>query len=57
MRKKTRRDLHSAINSLTRSEVAAIIKRQHPRAKGERINELAKEAIAEAHRLVSPREK
>lgn len=53
--KQTRRDLHAAINALTRDEVAEIVKDQFPRARGKRIDELAREAIAEAHRIVSPR--
>jgi hypothetical protein len=55
MKKKTRRDLHAAINALTHEQVAQIIKRQYPRAKGERIDELAKKMIGEAHRIISPR--
>lgn len=51
--KKTR--LHAAINKLTPEEVAAIVKQAHPRVKGKRVDELAREAIAAAHRLVSPR--
>ena len=55
MKKKTRRDLHAAINALTHDEVAAIVQKAHPRAKRERIDELAKLAIEAAHRKVSPR--
>jgi len=54
--KKRRRDLHAAINDLTHAEVTAIIKRLYPHAKGARIDELARRTIAEAHRIVSPRE-
>ncbi len=36
-------------------EVAAIIRKENPRVKGERIDELAEQAIGEAHRMVSPR--
>ena len=53
--KQTRRELHSAINALTRDELAAIVHEQHPRGKGKRIDELAKDLIAKAHRVVSPR--
>lgn len=53
--KQARRELHSSINALTREEVAQIIRRVHPRAKSTRIDELAKKAVGEAHRLVSPR--
>jgi hypothetical protein len=55
MTKKRRRDLHAAINDLSHAEVAAIVREQHPRIKGERIDELARAAIAQAHKLVSPR--
>lgn len=55
--KKTRRDLHAAINALTRDEVAEIVRQHYPRAKGEQLDRIAKAAIAEAHRLVSPRKK
>lgn len=53
--KQSRRDLHAAINALTREEVAEIVKEQFPRAREKRIDELAKAMIGEAHRLVSPR--
>jgi hypothetical protein len=56
MTKAERAKLHSSINALTREEVADILKREHPRATGKRLNELAKAAIAEAHRIVSPRQ-
>jgi hypothetical protein len=46
----------AAINDLTRAEVVAIIRKQYPKAKGERIESRAKQAVAEADRLVSPRE-
>lgn len=55
MRKKARRTLHAAINALTHDEVAEIVKKAHPRARGARLDELAKHAIARAHRIVSPR--
>jgi hypothetical protein len=53
--KKKRRDLHSAINALSRDEVAEIIRQAHPGVTSAKIDELAKAAIEEAHRLVSPR--
>jgi hypothetical protein len=55
MNKTERRKIHRAINDLTHDEVAEIVRKAHPRAKGARIDELAKAAIAEAHKLVSPR--
>ena len=57
MNKRQRRALHSAINDLSPQDVAAIIKQQYPRAKGTKIDELAKAVIADAHRKVSPRQK
>jgi hypothetical protein len=53
--KQKRAKLHAAINALTRKEVAEIIKKAHPRVNGVRLDQLAKEAIAQAHRIVSPR--
>lgn len=50
--KQSRRDLHAAINELTHDEVAAIVRQQYPRIK---LDEVAKAAIAGAHRIVSPR--
>jgi histone H3/H4 len=55
--KQTRRDLHEAINALSRAEVAEIVKKEFPRAGRKRVDELAKEMVGEAHRLVSPRER
>jgi hypothetical protein len=55
MKKKERRALHAAINALSHDEVAEIVKKAHPRAKRSRIDELAKAAIAAAHRIVTPR--
>ncbi len=54
-RKKIRRDLHTAINTLTHKKVAEIIRKTYPPTNSERIDALAREAIAAAHRLVSPR--
>lgn len=54
--KQRRAELHASINALTRQEVAQIIRRVHPRAKATRIDELARAAVAQAHRLVSPRQ-
>ena len=50
-----RRQLHASINALTHDEIAEIIRRVHPRAKATRIDELARAAVAQAHRLVSPK--
>jgi len=55
MTKQKRAELHASINALSREEVAQIIRRVHPRAKTTRIDDLARKAVAEAHRLVSPR--
>lgn len=55
MKKNTRRTLHAAINDLSHQDVAAIVRQQFPRAKGARIDELAKRVIAGAHRQISPR--
>ena len=54
--KQKRAELHASINALTREEVAQIIRRVHPRTKATRIDELARKAVGEAHRLVSPRQ-
>jgi len=50
-----RRNLHHTINSLTPDQVAAIVRRTHPRVKAGQVDTLAKRAIARAHRQVSPR--
>jgi hypothetical protein len=50
-----RRDLHRAINALTPDQVAAIVRRTHPRVRGDRVDAIAKRVIAGAHRQVSPR--
>jgi hypothetical protein len=50
-----RRKIHQAINNLTSEEVAAIVRRNFPRPRGSRIDALAKQVIAGAHRQVSPR--
>jgi hypothetical protein len=55
MNKFQRRKLHGAINELTGNQVAAIIRKEFPRAKGGKIDQLAKAVIAKAHRQVSPR--
>jgi hypothetical protein len=55
MNKSQRRKLHAAINDVTSSQVATIVRQQFPRAHGSRIDQLAKAAIANAHRQVSPR--
>jgi hypothetical protein len=50
-----RRKLHAAINALRREKLAAIVRQEFPRAKGTKLDQLAKAAIANAHRQVSPR--
>jgi hypothetical protein len=55
MTKAPRRKLHYGINALTSGQVAAIVRQHFPRAKGERVNELAKAVIGGAHRQVTPR--
>jgi hypothetical protein len=50
-----RRDLHRAINALTPDQVAAIVRRTHPRVRGNQVDTIAKRVIAAAHRQVSPR--
>jgi len=53
--KASRRKLHADIKRLTPGEVAAIVSQQFPMAKGPRIDALAKQIIAGAHRQISPR--
>jgi ribosomal protein L11 len=55
MTKKQRAKLHAAINSLSTDEVASIVRQQFPKAKGPKIDELAKQIVSGAHRRVSPR--
>ena len=57
MTKNQRRDLHRAINALTPDQVAAIVRRTHPRVKSGQVDTIAKRAIAAAHRQVSPRQR
>jgi hypothetical protein len=52
-----RRNLHHTINSLTPDQVAAIVRRTHPRVKAGHVDTIAKRVIAGAHRLVSPRQR
>ncbi|MGA9509532.1 MAG: hypothetical protein WBV55_13020 [Candidatus Sulfotelmatobacter sp.] len=54
-RKSGRRKLHAAVNDLSSETVAAIVRQNFPRAKGKRIDQLAKAVISNAHRQVSPR--
>ena len=44
-----------AINALPLEQVAAIVKQAHPRAMDAKVDELARQAIADAHRIVSRR--
>ena len=53
--KARRRRLHRDINALTGGQVAAIVKQEFPRAKGTKIDQLAKALIAKADRQVSLR--
>ena len=55
MNRAQRKRLHAAINSLTPDEVASIVRQTNPRAKGPKIDVLAKQIVAGAHRQVSPR--
>ena len=55
MNKAQRGKLHRAINGLTGNQVAGIVQKEFPRAKGGKIDALAKRVIANAHRIVSPR--
>jgi hypothetical protein len=55
MTKTQRAKLHGAINSLSTDEVASIVRQQFPKAKGGKIDVLAKGIVAGAHRAVSPR--
>ena len=50
-----RRNLHHTINSLTPDQVAAIVRRTHPRVRDKHVDSIAKRVIAAAHRQVSPR--
>ncbi|MGD1082496.1 MAG: hypothetical protein ABR881_29620 [Candidatus Sulfotelmatobacter sp.] len=54
MTKAERRKIHHAINGLSHDQVAAIVRRNFPQAKGARVDEMAKQVIAGAHRQVSP---
>jgi hypothetical protein len=53
--KARRRKLHRSINGLSNDQVALLVRQQFPKAKGTKIDALAKMAIAKAHRIVSPR--
>jgi len=53
--KAQRGKLHRAINGLTGNQVAGIVQKECPRAKGGKIDQLAKAVVANAHRIVSPR--
>jgi hypothetical protein len=55
MTKAQRRKLHAAINSLGHQQVANIVRKEFPKAKGLRIDSMAKAVVANAHRQVSPR--
>jgi hypothetical protein len=55
MTKAQRAKLHLSINDISPQDVAGIVKQSFPRAKGGKVDELAKRVIANAHRIVSPR--
>jgi hypothetical protein len=55
MDKSQRGRLHEAINDLSAQDVAGIVKQSFPRAKAGKIDQLARDVIAKAHRQVSPR--
>jgi hypothetical protein len=55
MTKTERRKLPRAINAITPDQVAAIVRRTHPRVKSGQVDTIAKRVIAAAHRQVSPR--
>jgi hypothetical protein len=55
MNKFQRRKLHGAINDISAQDLAGIVKQSFPRAKAGKIDELARDVIAKAHRQVSPR--
>jgi len=55
MNKAQRGKLHRSINGISPQDVAGIVKQSFPRAKGGRIDALAKAVVAKAHRQVSPR--
>jgi hypothetical protein len=55
MNKAQRGRLHRSINGLSSQDVAGIVKQSFPRAKGGKIDALAKVVVAKAHRQVLPR--
>jgi hypothetical protein len=55
MNKAQRGKLHRAINGVRPQDVAGIVKQSFPRAKAGKIDQLARDVIAKAHRQVSPR--
>ena len=55
MTKAQRKALHVAINDLSHQDLATIVQKYFPRAKGPKVDQLAKAVIATAHRKVSPR--
>jgi hypothetical protein len=55
MNKAQRGKLHRAINGISPQDVAGIVKQSFPRAKGGKIDQLAKAVVANAHRIASPR--
>lgn len=55
MTKTQRAELHAKINGLTHGDLAAIVRQTNPRAKGGRIDAIAKQIVAGAHRAISSR--
>jgi hypothetical protein len=55
MTKTERRKLHRAVNALTPDQVAAIVRKSHPRVRDNQVDAIARRVISAAHRQVSPR--
>lgn len=53
----SRRAMHSAINNLSYHAVAQIVRTKHPNVPLRELNALAKQVVAQAHALVSPKGK
>jgi 16S rRNA C1402 N4-methylase RsmH len=55
VKKEARKTAHDIINQISHAEVAAIVRQYFPRTRGKRLDALAKQIIADTHRLISPR--
>jgi hypothetical protein len=55
MTKSQRRKIHEHINAISREDLADLVRQNFPRARGKRIDELAKQILNATHRQVSPR--